>query len=453
MSSTKIRRATTLIVVGTLLFSSVAVAGKRAKKAEYTLTEADLQADLMSYADRYASIVAQAIDDVRELEPPPEVRRRVTADLVYSAAAAYTVAADSNPQVALLDMVVLGTLGRMVFEEHWRPRYGAFVDPVVTALNKLELDIWNIADAILSGEQQAELRERIEMFRTDNPELTTFSHLRFADFPSKRQSSTLKQGSGGGIFKSVGQITEQVEQTRMLAERGVYLSTRLPLLSGFFADIWLSELSVNPAVEGVLGDVRTFAGVSERLAAAVEQLPAQVTEERNEAIRQVAVEVAALQVETVDHVFESFAAERENTIQQLVAEEPRLTGVLSELRQTLEAGDELTGSVGELLDKLELGSAGEGAPAAVPEEPPVPFDIDDYRKALVEAGATVRDLDNLVGSAHRLLDSSAVQQMAPQSIVDRVFAWIALLIVITLIGYVAARLAYRWLAVRLFGAA
>ena len=263
MVSISLRRALIcIIVIATLLGSFTAAAWgkkKNSNKGEYTVTEAELQADLMSYADRYAAIAAQAIDDVQRLGPTPQVRGMIKADLVYAAAAAYTIAADPYPQVALLDMVVLATLGRLIFEEHWRPKYGAIADPVVTALGKLELDIWKIADGILYVEQKAELSERITVFRSANPELTTFSHLRFADFPSKRATSTLKQTSSGGIFASVRRITEQVEQTRMLAERGVYLSSRLPLLGGGFADIWLSRLSMNPALEGVLEDMHTFA--------------------------------------------------------------------------------------------------------------------------------------------------------------------------------------------------
>lgn len=462
MEYAKPRPTMTLAVAVGLLLSSVIFAAdgkkKRGARDEYAVTEAELQADLMSYADRYASIAAQAIDDVAALEPPPEVRRLFSADLVYSAAAAYTIAADANSQVGLLDMVVLSTLGRSVFEEHWRARYGAFADPVVAGLRKLEVDIWKIADQILDGQQQAELRERIEAFRLANPELTTFSHLRFADFPSKREASTLRQTSGGGIFKSVKKVTEQVEQTRMLAERGMYLSTRLPLLGGFFADAWLSRLSLNPTVDELLGDVHTFADVSERLATVAEQLPVRVSEERSETIRQLVEEAALLRRETVDQVFEGIAEERNNAIQQLAAEEQRLNGVLTELRLTLTAGNELTISAGALMDKLELMTATEQP--AQPAQPAKPFDIDDYRETLVEAGATIRDLDELVGSANLLLDSRGTEQVLAsidevvdrsQKIVNRAFLLSALLIVIALAGFVIARLAYRWLALRLLG--
>lgn len=459
---------TSLIAILIVVFAISVTHAAKGKKHGSThdpqaITDAVLQADLMSYADRYASIAAQAIDDVERLEPPPNVRRVVLGDLVFSAAAAFTIAADADPQVALLDMVVMATLGRMIFEDHWLPEFGGYVEPVVVAMTDLEQEAWQITDPILTATQKAELLERIEAFRIAYPGLTTFSHLRFDDFPSKRASSSLKATSGGGIFKSVRRITDQVEQTRMLAERGMYLSTRLPLLGGGFADIWLSRLSFNPAVEDVLGDVRTFAEVSGRLAVAAEQLPVQITKERSETILQLADEFAAERKETVDHVFANIAKERQMIVDQLVAEEQRLTGVLAELRTTIEAGNELTLSVDALAERLDLGGE-EDELSGTPGEPAKPFDIEDYRQTLIQATTAIQDLDKLVGSTHRLVDSDGADKLIPQvataiddvgtmgqDMIDRVFSRAILFLVLALVGFVLARLAYRWLEVRFFG--
>jgi hypothetical protein len=438
--------------------------GKRGAPEPQAITDAVLQADLMSYADRYASIAAQALDDFERLEPPPDVRRMVMGDLVFSTAAAFTIAADADPQVALLDMVVMATLGRMIFEDYWLPKYGGYVEPVVIAMTKLEDQAWQIADPILDTTQKTELLERIEAFHITNPELTTFSHLRFDDFPSKRDSSSLKATSGGGMFKTVRRISDQVEQTRMLAERGIYLSTRLPLLGGGFADIWLSRLSFNPAVEDVLDDVSNFAEVSERLAVVAEQLPEQITEERTKTILQLADEFAAERKETVDHVFVNIAKERQMIVDQLVAEEQRLTGVLADLRTTIEAGNELTLSVDALAERLDLGAEEEGQ-AGEPAEPAKPFDIEDYRQTLIQATTTIQDLDKLVGSTHRLVDSDGAERLVPevtaaiddvgsmgQEMIDRIFYRAVVFLVLALVGFIAARLAYRWLETRFFGA-
>ena len=420
------------------------------------MTAAELQLELMSYGDRYASIAAQALDDSERMGSSPETRRTILADLVYSIAAAFTVAAEPDPQLALLDLVVMTTMGRIVFEDYWRPRLGAPTEPVITAFEKLEKDIWTVASPILDQAQQQELRERIETFHAENPELSTFSNLRFADFPSRRASSTFKKKKSGGIFSSVKNISDQVEQTRIMAERAMYLSTRLPLLSGGFADVWLSRLSKNPAVEDLREDVRTFALVSDRLATVAEQLSEQITSERTEAIEQVMREADALRYDAIEHLFEGFAEERQEMLRQFIEEEKRLGGLLTELRHTLTEANTLTVSVDTLAQRFDV-----GAPA---EEPTEPFVIEDYRQTIIESGAVVEQLNGLVQTTNELLNSPGADRLVPslveaineagetgEDLVDHSLFRAAFLILFALVGYVLARLCYQWLAMRLFG--
>ena len=456
------RQLALTLTLGTaiLMVSGVGHTAKKQKPDEYVVTAAELQLELMSYADRYAAVAAQAVDDVERLGPPPETRRAILGDLVFSAAAAFTVAADADPQLALLDMVVMTTLGRIVYEDYWRPRLGDAVEPVVTAFEKLEQDIWTVAAPILDDAQQQELRERIDSFHADNPELSTFSHLRFADFPSKRATSTFKKKKSGGIFGSVRNITDQVEQTRIMAERAMYLSTRLPLLTGGFADIWVSRLSFNPAVEDLREDVRTFALVSDRLATVAEQLSEQITSERTEAIEQVMREADTLRYDAIEHLFEGFAEEREATLRQLIAQEEQVGGLLTELRHTLTEANTLTGSVDTLAQRVGVGAPPE------PGEPAKPFDIEDYRQTIIESGAVVDQLNGLVQTTNELLNSPGADRLVP-SLVEAInqagetseklvnYSMIrgAFLIVFFLVGLVIARLCYQWLAMRIFGSA
>jgi hypothetical protein len=442
------------------MVSGVGHAAKKQKDEVYVMTAAELQLELMSYGDRYASIAAQALDDSERMGSSPETRRTILADLVYSIAAAFTVAAEPDPQLALLDLVVMTTMGRIVFEDYWRPRLGAPTEPVITAFEKLEKDIWTVASPILDQAQQQELRERIETFHAENPELSTFSNLRFADFPSRRASSTFKKKKSGGIFASVKNISDQVEQTRIMAERAMYLSTRLPLLSGGFADVWLSRLSKNPAVEDLRADLHTFAIVSDRLATVAEKLPEQAASERNETVRQVAEEAATFRYEAIEHLFEGIAEEREATLRQLIAEEERLGGVLTELRHTLTEANTLALSVDTLAQRV-----GVGAPPP-PGEPAEPFVIEDYRQTIIESGVVVEQLNGLVQTTNELLNSPGADRLVPsmveaineagetsEDLVDHSVIRGAFLIVFFLVGLVIARLCYQWLALRIFGSA
>jgi len=48
------------------------------------MTEVELQSDLMSYADRFASILIQAFEDFDAQGPTLKARRFVLEDVVYS---------------------------------------------------------------------------------------------------------------------------------------------------------------------------------------------------------------------------------------------------------------------------------------------------------------------------------------------------------------------------------
>lgn len=441
------------VVVALSMQPGTSWAAKKQRQAETVITEAELQLELMSYADRYAASVAQAIDDVERLDPPTETRRVVLGDMVFSAAAAFTTAADPEVDLALLDLVVMTTLGRMVWEDYWRPRLGAIGDPVIAALTKLESDVWTVAAPILSELQRRELRERIKAFHSANPELSTFSHLRFADFPSRQEGSTLKKssGPGGGIFSSVKHVSEQVEKTRILAERGMYVATRLPLLSGGFADIWVSRLAANPAIDKVLADTHAFSEVAERFAVVAEGLPETITTQRREAIEQLGTEVSVLREEGIDDLFQHIAVERQEIIRRVTAADEQLGALLTSLSKTLAEANTLVAAADDLAVRFDKGPEAD------------PFEIEPYRLTIDQAGVLVQQLTTLLEATQETLDSPGVERLTPavnetidavgrttHELVDYSFYRALILIVLALVGSVIAMLGYRWLARRMF---
>ncbi len=227
----------------------------------------------------------------------------VRSNVVYSIAAAFTIAAESDPDAALLDMVVMVTLGRMIFEEQWLKEFGSQVKPIVTGFQKAEEDIWQIAEQVLIPKQQIELYTIIKDWRQDNPGLYFFSYVRFSDFAADRRRTKLsKTLKTKGLFKSVESATQQVEEVRLLAERGMFLGTRLPLLAVAFADLWISQLTANPDVNKILADIHQFSEVSRRLADVAEKLPDQIAKERNLTIQQATESISELTSKTLDEV-------------------------------------------------------------------------------------------------------------------------------------------------------
>jgi hypothetical protein len=472
-----------LILPVIVVFVLAAGVGHTAKKKDkdqktertFVMTEAELQAQVMNFADRNTSIMASAFVAYDAESPPPKNRRLIRGTVVYSLSSAFTIAASSEPDAALLDMVVMITLGRMIFEEHWLKKMGSEVEPILAGFRKSEKDIWQIANKVFTPEQQKQLYAIIKEWRQNNQDVLVFSYIRYGDFMSERSTSRLDQEKKtGGLFKSVQVATQQVEEMRLLAERGMFLATRLPLLTGAFADLWLSQLTVNPDVKEILGDLHQFSEVSERLANVAEKLPDQIAKERDITIKQAMNNINDLMIATIDQAAKKVASERQATIiqfmeglseerqravQDFLAQEHLIRGLMTDLRQTLVSGNELVTSANTLAERLNLGPS--EATSATSSEP---FDIKDYQATMMEASNIILQLDNLIKTVDQLMLSPGWEQSIPR-IIEAITAvekkgtgWVnygfllgVALIVIFLLGAVLAMLTYRYSSQRMFG--
>ena len=427
-------------------------------KSASVITEAELQSHLMSFADRFTSIISTAAHKYDALSPPPESRLPVMGSAIYARAAAYIIAAESDPDVALLDMVVMVTLGRMIYEEDWQKKFGEQVEPVVNGFRMAENDIWEIVDEVLTSEQKKELYALISKWRQSHPDVYVFYNIRFSDFAADRRKSKLsKTHKESGLVKSVDAATQQVEEIRLQAERGMFLATRLPMMTGAFTDIWFSRLSTNPNFSRILNNIDQLSEVSERLADVAEKLPEHVAQERDKTIKQAIKNVSAERQAAIKQFMIELSTERKKAIQEFLAEEQRMLGLLVELRQTLTAGSELVKSANTLAERLDLGN--DGTDAASASEP---FNIQDYQATLVEASSVIQNMDGLIKTIDPLMASPGLKQLEQildksvdrvekegEKIIDHTFQRAVLLIVICMVAYIGARLAYDYLAGKL----
>jgi hypothetical protein len=281
---------------------------KKKKEESYVMTEAELQAHLMGFADRFAAYISQSFETYDELSPPLESRRVVLKDAVYSMYSAFTIAADADPDAALLDMVVMVTLGRLIYEEHWLVKLRPSVKSMAAGFRKAEGEIWDIVAMVLKPDQQQKLLGLIKKWRRNHPNELQFSYLRVSDYAAERAKSKLARiWKPSGIFKSVEMATQQVEEARLLAERAMFLVTRAPLLTGYFADVWTSQLLISPELKELLSDLHRFVDVTEKL-------PQNFTREQKTLVKQ---------------AMDRLAKERKKTIDEFLAQEARLKGVLT----------------------------------------------------------------------------------------------------------------------------
>jgi hypothetical protein len=397
----------------------------------------------MSFADRYATYIFQALRNYDTNPGPAAERREFQRDTVLSTTAAYNIAAGPNPETALLDMVSLITLGSLIYEEHWLKTAGQRAAPMEQGFLKAEKDIWGLAEKFLDSEQEKAIYSIIESWRKNHPNQLGFAFVRFSDFAGERKKSTVATTQkSGGMFQSVTEATQQVEEARLLAERGIFLATRLPLLTGAFADWWVSQVSANPEVKEILANYHNISVATERLTSVAEQLPEQIAKERDITIKQAFDAMSVERIAAIDQILQGLANERENIIKDLVAEEQSVKGLTTELRQTIVEGNKLLTAVTLLLEKINVGEATDGTADTKP------FDIKGYHD-------TIRATTQLVEASNRLVNTAGleklIEQLGPtlnevevtgEELIDHIFLMGVILIVIWLVGYVIAKLAY-----------
>jgi hypothetical protein len=384
----------------------------------------ELQSEIMSFADRFGAVLWQAFEDFESHSPPIAARSIALGDTVYSISSAFIIASNPNPAIALLDMVVLTTLGRMVYEDHYLQQFGEPAKAMVNGFRLLESDIVRITDRVLPTNEQEELYGLIRGWREDHPEQLTFTLLRFSDFASERGRSTLaEKAKSGGMFGFVRGATKEIEHTRLLAERGIFLASRMPLLAGYFADYWISHLASNPDAEKILEDLNRLALASERLANVGARLPDQIAEGRA------------------------------NLIKDLESQEGRLREVLTELRETMGLGGELVSSVHSTVQ-----SADSLATRIFPDG----TTIENYEAVVTKLTEAAKQLDEVITSAEELMLSANWEQTLPPvvRIVDKVeFEMEKLITHVFLCGvaliviFFLAMLGYRYATIKMAGSA
>ena len=264
--------------------------GEDTEKRPYAMKEAELQSRVMSFADRFSAIMVTAVEKYEAQMPSKENHLKVMLIVTYSLSNAYIIAGESDPDVALLDMLSMITLGRIILEEAGPRTYGKQVKPVIEGFRRAEKKISGIAAMVLTPDDLGQLVATIKRWRKKNPEVTFFPFVRFSSFAADRRESKLsKEEEPEGLLDSVEAATQQAEEMRLLAERGMYLGTRLPQLTGLFTEVWLARLIDNPDIENLLADISQISQTTARLAAIAERAEKGGEKLANHTMRQIII--------------------------------------------------------------------------------------------------------------------------------------------------------------------
>ena len=288
------------------------------------INETELQSSVMSFADRMSAILLTAFARYEKSKPSAENRNKALSLVVYSLWNAYIIASESDPDIALLDMLSMVTLGRIVLEDQGTEALGETIKPIVEGFRKAEEDIHGIAVLTLDPSQIDRLMALIRRWRKANPELTHFPFVRFSNFSADRRESKLKRDEApDGLIDSVEAAAQQAEKMRLLAERGLYLGTRMPQLASLFAELWSARLANEVATER---------------RNAIAQLMTAIQAERQATITDFMTDVTAERQNAIAHMERVLTSERQALIKDFMAREKLIVeDALQQINQTAEA--------------------------------------------------------------------------------------------------------------------
>jgi hypothetical protein len=217
------------------------------------MRDVELQQDLQRYAAQFTETVTQAME---ELERSPD--RRISDEAlrrnVAYASAAIDIATGPFPEVNLLDMIVFVHLSRSAADRYWVPDvYGAEAGTrLVDAFQRVEQELWRIADKALDGERKNDVLSLADDWLTDNPGQVRVEGIRLTDFSALAgEAARARAERARGLLSSVRSATQSADQALLLAEQAMFLAHRIPFLVRMHARIAAREI-VSDAVDRLL---------------------------------------------------------------------------------------------------------------------------------------------------------------------------------------------------------
>ena len=427
--------ATLIALAGCSTIRSMMPSAREAKRLQQS--QRQLQAKCMRFADQYVGFVVEEAARFEQGAANPELRVLVANWKLSQANSAYSIAAGESAVVSALDLVTLAVLSRMVVEDTVVPRFPDDAAPLLAVHRQLEERAWKLTDEFLTPSQADDMREVLARWRAQNPQVTSVAFVHFVDFAKAvGRPAPGETSHSGNLFALVGldplagldPAIQQIEQTRLLAERAIYYLQRVPYVVNLQIERVTTDLLSEPEVRGALADADRISRSTERFASVAEALP------------------------------DTFARERAALINQLsdvlVVQEATMRPMLVELRQALEAANATAGSVDSVVKSIDTLMARRPPPAAAAGAAAgPPFDINEYTRAAEEFTTLANELRALLtaldGKAPALAGTLDRTVEQGRSLVDRLALWIAALIALAIGGTLAAALTYRLVATRM----
>ncbi|MGZ8152545.1 MAG: hypothetical protein ACXW0Q_07010 [Methylovulum sp.] len=345
------------------------------KQENDTPDPVELQSELLRFADNAIGALNLASGKLQREDDQAPRRRNLLMRRIGITNDILAIATGANTYANLLDMVILATLNRMNVEDFLMPKfYGESAKPFLRASQDVEKEIWRIATETLKKEQISELRAAIKNWHEQHPDVRSPRDLGSLGFSSDiaRMNRSSQPGVTSSVFNllaidplaGLDPATRELANTRLFAERGLFLARHLPDLIRWETELLVIQTAEMPQMEKLLTNTNQLSESADRFSQTAERLPALIS------------------------------AERQQIVQALEAQQPGLTSLAAQTEKALDAGKLMsnasTATLKSFQDVLQQLQASPSDPNAEP------FRINDYTAAAAQINATAQDLVKLL---------------------------------------------------------
>ncbi len=269
--------------------------------------------------------------------------------------------------------------------------------------------------------------------------------IRPGEFSQLLTKSAQESARPGSVWSMVGldptvgldPAVREVTQTRLFAERALYMVQRMPFLVRWQVELLTDNLLNEQHIAGMLTNTASLTESIDRLSRATESASA----------------TAALLPDRV-------TAERKAILEALEAQGTRLRELCVEINRTLVSGEAMSSSLNTTLTTFDalMKRFGVGEPAPADASSPAdaatgpPFNILDYAHTAEQIAEMARQLDRLIQESGKILDSPALDRRVAEldtlaararadtkSVLNHAFVLAAGLIVLTLAAVLICR--------------
>ncbi|QFY42667.1 hypothetical protein F6R98_08545 [Candidatus Methylospira mobilis] len=411
--------------------------------------QVDLQDSLLRFADDFMNTVTLTAEKLQQNGKPVSRDEQILVKYIFSSNM-LALATGANSIANLVNIVVFVAISRSRVEDYWLPKvYGDSAMSMLEVLREREQQIWTLADQVLQSAQQAELREALDLWRKGHPSASDgvggFASLSLVnEVINSSTRSKASSSSGSNVFAllnmdplaSLDPATRELTETRLFAERALFIGQRMPLLIEWQMELLASRTLKNPEVGQLLSGTTLIAEAGDRLSRTVEQLPSFISAEREKLV-------------AVLHSEKRGLGELSRQVGQAMGEGAKMA----------DSTDKALQSYNAIITQMEKW----------PDDPSSePFRINDYATAAVEISQMSQRLNELLLTLQTSLDPANLErvstiadsltkqaQQRSEQVVDYAFRkailFVAIGSIIFCLSLLASALLYKYLSAKQMG--